>query len=520
MKKLLSLITALSMVSAAFCSCGKDPADTGDDDETSINTEDITEPSSEENTEPPTDAEERICSLDLSESTAKEKVTRISMKGVFSEDAKICPADGNVLHRDVVGRYGMPAEIVADEFESAVIVFEYDPELSDGVPPENLILLHYNENDAFYDTIESHLDAEKHKVSANITEPGVYLLADAYEWYAAWGQDVSKYSHDTVFRCDEFGFSITVPKEIQIRHVSDYLKDDEEGKCQTLLECEQNDVIQIGIEYLERPGYAGVKDFASSIHDIILQNAASSELREIPAAGGEAGQCIISDFSEEGVDNAYSINCFFPVDDTSYINIWFGCTDEEYIQKALDSLATFTWDNGSPQPVTGNTGTDTEKEPPVPALTADDVSFSYLPEGVVLTKDEFAWQDTDGSFTGYLYTGDCTAFKADAEKFDVSLRTGQLDPKMESDALMKLCMSGTPGVNLCTTGQKTLSNGCEGELFLVCYDGETKDDEPTYIQYGWFTTPDPSQRLDVAIVFHSQEDMYELQKIVESIDVK
>ena len=58
-------------------------------------------------------------------------------------------------------------------------------------------MLHYSEDDQFYNTVENAvLDTEKCVVSARVSEPGVYLLADAYQWYSCWGMDVSKYKYD------------------------------------------------------------------------------------------------------------------------------------------------------------------------------------------------------------------------------------------------------------------------------------------------------------------------------------
>ena len=114
------------------------------------------------------------------------------------KEASHISESGNVLHEGVVGRIGTPVELSFDEdVEPVGLTFFYDRDELRGVPEENLIVLHYNENDAFYDTVEgSVLDTESCIIKCNISEEGAYLLADAYQWYDCWGVDVSEYEYD------------------------------------------------------------------------------------------------------------------------------------------------------------------------------------------------------------------------------------------------------------------------------------------------------------------------------------
>lgn len=243
----------------------------------------------------------------------------------------------NVLHNGVVGRFGAPVEVTDESWNGGRLTFYYNPEEMDGIPPENLIMLHYSEEEGSYDTIESELDTEAGSIGAEIPEPGVYLLADSYAWYGAWGQDVSDLAHDTVYRDDVYRFSITVPQGIALRYVSDYIKEDEEGRCQTLLECEENDRIRIGIEYLERPNYENAQAFANTIAEALKRNGAETDTGIIRNPPATVGFWCSSRFDE----SAYSVNCFYPMTDNQYINVWYGFTDPDDLETVMASLESF-----------------------------------------------------------------------------------------------------------------------------------------------------------------------------------
>ena len=267
------------------------------------------------------------------------RVLSVQLRGSGANRGRITPSN-NVMHKDVVGRFGTVVDVQSSDLTDASLVFVYDPQHMDNIPPDNLIVLHYDEEEAFYITLDSTLDETAHTVTANITEGGAYMLADSYQWYGAWGVDVSEYAHDTVYQNDEFQFEITIPEEILSHEVSSYLADDEDGKCKTLLECDKNDTIQIGIEYLERPYSDSVKAFANDIAKSLDKQGYLQEAGTITEAGGRTGYYCYSDFGD-GSDHAYSINCFFPLSDTQYINIWYGFKDVTYLEKAMDSLHSF-----------------------------------------------------------------------------------------------------------------------------------------------------------------------------------
>lgn len=105
----------------------------------------------------------------------------------------------DILASGVVGLVGSPIELTYyDSVKEPKLAFFYDKEQLRGIPEKNLIMLHYNTDDDFYDTVESaKLDTDECSVTADVKESGVYLLADAYQWYSCWGMDVSKYKYDS-----------------------------------------------------------------------------------------------------------------------------------------------------------------------------------------------------------------------------------------------------------------------------------------------------------------------------------
>ncbi|MBQ8928004.1 MAG: hypothetical protein IJ055_06995 [Oscillospiraceae bacterium] len=281
---------------------------------------------------------------DLSGSGA-DGVTRVTLEGELPAGTRILDVYGtNVLHSEVVGRFGAPVEIDSGDLHGAQLTFFYDPDAMHSVPPGNLLMLHYNEEEDFYDSVDTSLDTDAHTVSAAVSEPGVYLLTDAYVWYSAWGvDDAQDYAHDTVYEDREFGFSIRIPQEIRLRYVSDYLREDEEGYCKTLLECEQNDSIQIGIEYIDRPYYDSPTDYMNELAGALDQNGYLSDTGVIREQPDTVGYYFYADFG----DNANSVNCIFPLTDTQYINVWYGFTDPERFEDVRASLESFVF-TGTP----------------------------------------------------------------------------------------------------------------------------------------------------------------------------
>ncbi len=532
MKRKISLITAL-ILSAALVSCGNDVTDKPADEvseevsvtEVSEEETDEGEETTKAETEPITENEKLTRGVKLSDADVKQ-VVKVGIKGIFSEDTTVSDIYNiNVLHTGVVGLFGCPVEISSSEFEEAVIVFEYNPDDMKNVPAESLIMLHYNEEDCFYDTIPSKLNEENHTVSAKITEPGAYMLADAYEWYRTWGDDASEYAHDILYTDPDFNFSMSIPEEIQLQYVSSPLEDDEEGKCQTLLECYANDNIQIGIEYLERPTYASAEEFITKIADIL-----ECEKGTITAQDGAAGHYFYINFGEDIGTKNLSMNCVFPIDNTHYINIWYGFTDEKYYETAVKSLESFKWNDSSAIELPTENATEAPDANPEKSVTASDISFK-LPDGITAKESDEEWQehsasDHDDIYFTSLYEFDISGYSdyllaVSAELFN----NNPLNIHTEADAAESLA-SDTNGLSFVKRDSVTLSNGCEGEVLSISIDSEAGEyctENGVYYIYGWFETPDSAQRFNVTVVLDKdapQEIFDELYNFVMSVDMK
>lgn len=209
MKKYLALLMSVVMTACAFSSCGPDTADdAGENSEETTQAE--TEASADETEEDTAETEEipeeteavqsgrQICHKTI-KNEEKPEVVKISFSAVCLDDirkhAKVRDLFNiDVLHSGVVGLVGVPIELTYDEdILDPDLYFTYDKDELRGIPEKNLIMLHYSEDESFYNTVENAvLDTEKCTVSAEIYEEGVYLLADAYEWYKCWDEEISE----------------------------------------------------------------------------------------------------------------------------------------------------------------------------------------------------------------------------------------------------------------------------------------------------------------------------------------
>ncbi|MBQ4534401.1 MAG: hypothetical protein IJA18_04300 [Ruminococcus sp.] len=189
MKRILSLIAALTLITSACFSCG----DTDSGTEKAEN-EEVVIP------EETTGIGRQSCGKYIEESK-KPEVTAVTFTGTCDENIRkhvSISVSRHVLHNGVVGIVGVPLEIEYDETVSEPNIYlTYDPDELRGIPQKNLIMLHYNEWSDSYDTVMNAVhDEDKCAVSADISEYGVYLLADAYQWYSCWGKDVSQYEYE------------------------------------------------------------------------------------------------------------------------------------------------------------------------------------------------------------------------------------------------------------------------------------------------------------------------------------
>ena len=157
MKRILSFIAALIMTAAVCCSCGDTDAGTDSPETSESETEENVEIIIPE-TEPDIKHQTYTKSIEKGE---KPEVTAVHLScmcdGDIKEKVEISDLyNVNVLHSGVVGLVGVPIELTYDDSLSETkLYFLYDADELRGIPQKNLIMLHYNEESQFYDTVEN-----------------------------------------------------------------------------------------------------------------------------------------------------------------------------------------------------------------------------------------------------------------------------------------------------------------------------------------------------------------------------
>ncbi|MBR6478608.1 MAG: hypothetical protein IKS85_09205 [Lachnospiraceae bacterium] len=132
---------------------------------------------------------------------ARPEVYRVDLEDIRSDGDLDNPNVINIYEVDtmssgVVGLVGIPVRVTYhDEQAQPKLTFYYDKDELRGIPERNLIILHEDE-DGFYVQVGTEtINENEGSISVDITQPGVYLVADRYQWYSAWGVDVSEYAY-------------------------------------------------------------------------------------------------------------------------------------------------------------------------------------------------------------------------------------------------------------------------------------------------------------------------------------
>ncbi|MBR1864486.1 MAG: hypothetical protein IJ806_10410 [Ruminococcus sp.] len=109
----------------------------------------------------------------------------------ISRDVRFTDLYGrNVLHSEVVGLVGAPVQVDFDpaEVNGGRLVFIYDPAQLNGVRPDALMFMWYDEDNYNYQELTGEiLDTENCGISIKIDDPGTYLLVNRYTWFNCWG---------------------------------------------------------------------------------------------------------------------------------------------------------------------------------------------------------------------------------------------------------------------------------------------------------------------------------------------
>ncbi len=293
--------------------------------------------------------------LDLSDSQ-RPHVASVELTGADNADISNV-YNINVLHSEVVGLFGCPVEVQADEFDGAVLTFRYDESKMYHVPAENLIVLHYDEEDYFYNEIRSLHNEEDNSISVQITEGGAYMLADKFEWYKAWGYDVDEFAHDTMYHDEAAGveFEMLIPAEVDFDIIDSYPQETASGMTETpLIEGDTDEPFYINAvlregEDIWQKEYTGWQEliFAPPEYQHIESEQLTLE------NGAQAMLYHWSIDEHQGLNAAASVFMNFKIDNDTFITVSFGISGndnkEELTKLSEEYLRTFRWTSELPE---------------------------------------------------------------------------------------------------------------------------------------------------------------------------
>lgn len=132
----------------------------------------------------------------------KPEVTKVTLYSKYGENVVQSARIDDIYNYDymasgVVGLVGVPVRIDFESESPVLLSFYYSKEALGNIPEKNLIILHPSSEDGVYEQIGyEELDTDQMSVSIEISEPGIYVLADIYKYYAAWGFDTSEYAYE------------------------------------------------------------------------------------------------------------------------------------------------------------------------------------------------------------------------------------------------------------------------------------------------------------------------------------
>ncbi len=293
--------------------------------------------------------------LDLS-NTERPQVASVELSGADNADIYNL-YNVHVLHSEVVGLFGCPVEVQADEFDGAVLTFCYDESKMYHVPAENLIVLHYDEEDYFYNEIRSLHNEEDNSISVQITEGGVYMLADKFEWYRAWGYDVDEFAHDTMYRGEAAGvtFEMLIPAEADFDIIDSYPQETESGMTETpLIEGDTDEPFYINVvlregEDIWQKEYTGWQELICAPPE--YQHIESEKLTL--ENGAQAMLYHWSIDEHQGLNGAASVFMNFKINNDTFITVSFGIisgdNEEALVKRGEEYLETFKWTSALPE---------------------------------------------------------------------------------------------------------------------------------------------------------------------------
>ncbi len=360
--------------------------------------------------------------LDLSD-TEKPEVLSITLDG--ADNCNIANQFSyNYLHSELVGLFGCPVEILADEYDGAELVFHCDRDNMRYVPLSNLIVLRYNEPTGTYVEEQMVIDHEDYTVTVIPDIGGVYMLADGYEWYSAWGRDTNQFAtHDTILSNSDYTpeFTLVLPSFIDLNPAAKSQGQNMEGF----------DYLQFAsTEWNANPSFTATymmgeniwqyqcDSFCEAMHrndryseysilDLELQSGAQAKLYTIN-----------TDVSSRGGSVGASILLHVKVSNDKLLSFSYGVTeiDGMDVQRTIDTcieyLSTFRWvEEPEAEAYIAAEPWDIHQHPELlveeSPVQLEDYSYSYddVPEFTIKLPDcvepcpfssPYAWEDENG----------------------------------------------------------------------------------------------------------------------------
>lgn len=296
------------------------------------------------------------CRLYLGDS---ERPQVVSVEVVGADNAQLTNVYGvNFLHTGVVGLFGCPVEVTASEFDGAHIIFSYDSAGLNLVPPQNLLVLWYDEQNSSYRELEANLNEALCTVSLDISQGGAYMLVDRYEWFRAWGYEAEDYAHDIYFTGDGFEertgidlpqFGMVLPKSVRLFNGYNGYDDDYEQTGVCIAKSQSHDdepYFQAVYRYDENLWQSECDGWAQLIYnsdekqkltalDFVLENGAQAKLYRYDIDNSSRGGAVgVSLILQVKLSNNELISLSYSISDPA---------DSALIAQCLDSLKSFEW---------------------------------------------------------------------------------------------------------------------------------------------------------------------------------
>ena len=126
------------------------------------------------------------------EEAQKPEITEVSVSFSGNGNIENTTTITNIYNVDVhssrlVGLVGVPVEIeTTSEFETAEIVFTYDPDELGDIDEDDLCVMWYDEDNDIFVLQESTVDTTNHTVSAIVNHFSKYMVVDKQQWFNAW----------------------------------------------------------------------------------------------------------------------------------------------------------------------------------------------------------------------------------------------------------------------------------------------------------------------------------------------